>query len=67
VFQVVDVAEELVLQLGVVDHRDGAVLVQGARVRHQARCEVHQVRRYLLYHHPPGSHTCRNVIKAQVH
>ena len=49
--QVVDVAEELVLELRVVDDWDGAVLIQGTGVAVQPRTEVCQVRRDLLNHH----------------
>lgn len=51
--EVVDVAEELIVQLREADHRDGAVLVQGPRVALQPGAEVSYVCSYLLNHHPP--------------
>ena len=51
--EVVDVAEQLILQLGVVDHRDGAVLVQRPCVALQAGWKVRQVRRDPFNHHAP--------------
>lgn len=53
VSEVVDVAEELVFQLRVADHRDGTVLVQGPRVALQPRAKVSHMGGYLLNHHPP--------------
>ena len=50
--EVVDVAEELVLQLGVLDNRHGTVLVGGPRVALQPWGEVSDVGGNLLYHHP---------------
>lgn len=52
--EVVDVTEELVLQLGEADYRDGAVLVEGSCVAVQPWAEVSQVGRDFLNHHPPG-------------
>lgn len=51
--EVVDVAEELVVQLREADHGDGAVLVEGPRVALQPGAEVSYVGSYLLDHHPP--------------
>lgn len=51
--EVVDVAEELVVQLREADHGDGAVLVEGPRVALQPGAEVSYVCSYLLNHHPP--------------
>ena len=51
--QVVDAAEQLMLQLRVVYERDGAVLVQGSRVALEARAEVGQVGGDLFNHHSP--------------
>lgn len=48
--QVVNVTEEFVLQLRVGDVRDGAVLVQGTGVAHEARGEVCQVGSQFLNH-----------------
>lgn len=53
--EVVDVAEELVVQLREADHGDGAVLVERPRVALQPRAEVSDVCGYLLDHHPPES------------
>lgn len=50
VLQVINVTEEFVLQLRVCDVRDGAVLVQGSGVAHEARGEVCQVGCQLLNH-----------------
>ena len=50
--EVIDVAEELVLQLGVLDHGHGAVLVGGPRVALQPWGEVGNVGGNLLDHHP---------------
>lgn len=41
--EVVDVAEQLTVQLGEADHRDGAVLVESSRVALQPRAEVSNV------------------------
>lgn len=51
--EVVDVAEELVVQLREADHGDGAVLVEGPRVALQPGAEVSYVGSYLLDHHTP--------------
>lgn len=51
--EVVDVAEELVVQLREADHGDGAVLVEGPRVALQPGAEVSDVGGNLLDHHPP--------------
>ena len=51
--EVVDVAEELVVQLREADDRDGAVLVEGPRVTLQPGAEVSYVGCNLLDHHPP--------------
>lgn len=53
VSEVVDVAEELVVQLREVDHRYGAVLVEGPGVALQPGAEVSDVGGDLLDHHPP--------------
>ena len=50
--EVVDVAEELVLQLGVLEQGDCKVLVGGTRVCLEPRGKVSNVGRYLLNHHP---------------
>lgn len=50
--EVVDVAEELVVQLREADHGDGAVLVEGPRVALQPGAEVSDVGSDLLNHHP---------------
>lgn len=51
--EVVDVAEELVVQLGEADDWDGAVLVEGARVALQPGAEVGNMGGDLLDHHAP--------------
>lgn len=51
--EVVDVAEELVVQLREADHGDGAVLVEGPCVALQPGAEVSYMGSYLLDHHPP--------------
>ena len=51
--EVVDVAEELVVQLREADHGDGAVLVEGPCVALQSGAEVSYMCRYLLNHHAP--------------
>ena len=50
--EVVDVAEELVVQLREVDHWDGAVLVESPRVALQPGAEVSYVCSYLFNHQP---------------
>lgn len=51
--EVVDVAEQLVVQLREADHRDGTVLVEGPRVALQPGAEISDVSGNLLDHHPP--------------
>ena len=51
--EVVDVAEELIVQLREADYRNGAVLVKGSSVALQPGAEVCNMSCYLLYHHPP--------------
>lgn len=50
--EVVNVAKELILQLGIVDGGNGAVLVECARVALQPRTKVGNVRGNLLNHQP---------------
>jgi hypothetical protein len=50
VLEIVNVAEYLILQLGVANLRDGAVLVQSAVVARQAWREISNVHRQLLDH-----------------
>lgn len=52
--EVIDVAEELVIQLREANHRDGAVLIQSSSVALQTRREVCQVSGDLLDHHTPA-------------
>ena len=58
VFEVVDIAEELVLKLRIVDDRDGTVLVQCASVALQPGGKVSQVRGNLFNHHAPEKKLC---------
>lgn len=51
--EVVNVAEELIIQLREADHRDGTVLVKCPSVALQPGAEVCYMSRYLLDHHPP--------------
>lgn len=51
--EVVDVAEQLVVQLREADHWDGTVLVEGPCVALQPGAEVSDVSSYLFDHHPP--------------
>lgn len=51
--QVIDAAEELVVQLREADHRNGTVLIESARVTLQTRTEVCQMSGDLLDHHTP--------------
>lgn len=61
--EVVDVAEELVVQLREADHRDGAVLVEGPGVALQPGAEVSNVSCYLLNHHAPETEFKHKLLK----
>ena len=59
--EVVDVAEELVVQLREADHGYGAVLVEGPSVALQSGAEVSYVSSYFLDHHPPESESLKTL------
>ncbi len=59
--EVVDVAEELVVQLREADHRDGAVLIKGPCVALQPGAEVSNMGSNLLNHHPPETESSKSI------
>lgn len=63
--EVVDVAEELIVQLREADHRNGAVLVEGPCVALQPGAEVSYVGCYLLNHHAPETEFKQKLLKFQ--
>lgn len=60
--EVVDVAEQLIVQLWEVDHRNGAVLVERPCVALQPGAEVSNVSSYLFNHEPPKTEQIINFI-----
>lgn len=60
--EVVDVAEQLIVQLWEVDHRNGAVLVERPCVALQPGAEVSNVSSYLFNHEPPIAEQIINFI-----
>lgn len=61
--EVVDVAEELIVQLREANDWDGTVLVKGTRVALQPGAKVSNMGRYLLYHHPPETEFKKKLLK----
>lgn len=65
--EVVDVAEELIVQLWEVDHRNGAVLVECPCVALQPGAEVSNVSSYLFNHQPPKTDQMMKLIFIPFH
>lgn len=60
--EVVDVAEQLIVQLWEVDHRNGAVLVERPCVALQPGAKISNVSSYLFNHEPPKTEQIINLI-----
>lgn len=60
--EVVDVAEQLIVQLWEVDHRNGAVLVERPCVALQPGAKISNVSSYLFNHKPPKTEQIINFI-----
>lgn len=54
--EVINVTEQLIFQLGIVDNRDGTVLVKCSCIALKTRGEVSKVSSNLLYHQTPKSY-----------
>lgn len=54
--EVINVTEQLIFQLGVVDNRDGTVLVESSCIALKTRGEVSKMSSNLLYHQTPKSY-----------
>ena len=61
--EVVDVAEELIVQLREADHGDWAVLVKGPCVALQPGAKVSYMGCYLLNHHAPETKSKQKLLK----
>lgn len=67
VFEVINIAEQLIFQLWIVDNWDRAVLVECSCIALKTRGEVSKMSSNLLYHETPGSYkvgfnTCQAVL-----